>query len=78
MVATPNPALYLAHRLNAVLQRFDHGYLYVRVVDGHGAKILEWTLRATSGSIYVKPALIGCSPVTPVSFVSTPPACPVK
>jgi hypothetical protein len=47
VVATPNPALYLAHRLNAVLQRFDHGYLYVRVVDGHGAKILEWTLRAT-------------------------------
>jgi hypothetical protein len=47
VVAAPNPALYLRHRLDAVLQRFDHGYLYVQLVDRRGAKILEWTLRAT-------------------------------
>lgn len=78
VVAAAHPALYLRHRLDAVLTTFDHGYLYVQVVNRHGAKILEWMLRARMGSIYVRPALFGCSPVVPAGFLRPPPACPVK
>lgn len=77
VVATEHPAVYLRHRLEAVLAPFDHGYLYLQVANGHGAKILEWTLRTRVGSLYVKPALDQCSPITHGGLFKTP-ACPVK
>jgi hypothetical protein len=40
-------------------------------------KVLEWTLRTRTGSLYVKPALDRCSPITHSELVETP-ACPVK
>ena len=77
VVATDHPAVYLRHRLSAVLAPFDHGYLYVQVANGRGAKILEWTLRTRTGSLYVKPALDQCSPIMHSGLITTPP-CPVK
>lgn len=77
VVATDQPAVYLRHRLSAVLAPFDHGYLYLQVANDRGAKILEWTLRSRTGSLYVKPALDSCSPIMHTEFMK-PPACPVK
>lgn len=77
VVATEHPAVYLRHRLSAVLAPFDHGYLYLQVANDQGAKILEWTLRTRMGSLYVKPALDNCSPITHSELIKTP-ACPVK
>ncbi len=77
VVATGHPAVYLRHRLSAVLAPFDHGYLYLQVANDQGAKILEWTLRTRTGSLYVKPALDQCSPITHGGLIETP-ACPVK
>lgn len=77
VVAAEHPAVYLRHRLSAVLAPFDHGYLYLQVANDRGARILEWTLRTRTGSLYVKPALDQCSPITHGGLVETP-ACPVK
>lgn len=77
VVATNRPAVYLRHRLAAVLAPFDHGYVYLQVANDHGAKILEWTTRTRTGSLYVKPALDNCSPITHGGLIKTPP-CPVK
>jgi hypothetical protein len=77
VVATEHPAVYLRHRLEAVLAPFDHGYLYLQVANDHGAKILEWTLRTREGSLYVKPALDQCSPIAHSELIKTQ-TCPVK
>lgn len=77
VVAAKHPAIYLRHRLSAVLTSFDHGYLYLQVASDRGAKILEWTLRTRTGSLYVKPALDQCSPITHSEFIEPPP-CPVR
>lgn len=77
VVTTGHPAAYLRHRLSAVLAPFDHGYVYVQVANGQGAKILEWTTRSRMGSVYVKPALDSCSPIVHGGLVKYPP-CPVK
>ncbi|HEX5172805.1 MAG TPA: hypothetical protein VFV91_01505 [Gaiellaceae bacterium] len=75
VVTARHPARYLKHRLEAVLQTFDHGYLYVQVADRHGSRILEWTTRSRTGSLYVKRALFDCSPVLHGGLVRYP-ACP--
>lgn len=77
VVATNHPAVYLRHRLSAVLAPFDHGYLYVQVANAQGKKILEWTTRTRTGSLYVKPTLDSCSPISHWGSIKSP-ACPVK
>lgn len=81
VVATAvRPAVYLRHRLEALLGVLGHGYRYVEAVDRHGRAIFEWSTRVRAGSsegmLGVPRALQGCSPVA--SWGDPPPPCPVK
>ena len=80
VVATATPAVYLKHRLRNVLQVVGSGRdaSFVEVVDRKGAKVFEFAYVPGEGSLYVRPDLDQCSPVSHGELVGTPPPpCPV-
>ena len=78
VVATAKPAPYLRHRLANAAGAAGHGYLFLEVVDSWGSRILEHTTRATEGTLYVKPRLLGCEPFPLIGFLTRVPACPAS
>lgn len=82
VVATATPAAYLRHRLGNVLHAVGSGRdaSSVEVVNRQGAKIFEFSYApGKGGSLYVRPALDQCSPVTHSELVGKPPPpCPVS
>ena len=81
VVATAKPADYLKHRLANVLQvvRSGRDASFVEVVNRNGAKIFEFAYVPGEGSLYVRPALDQCSPVTHSELQGNPPPpCPVS
>ena len=83
VIATGNPARYLRHRLLGVLRlmRADHN-VYLAVVDQSGRIALEWAVNGdktpNSGSLYVRPALEACSPISASGNIAQPPRCPAR
>ena len=81
VVATGTPAAYLKHRLGNVLQvvRSGRDASFVDVVSMKGAKIFEFSCVPGEGSLYVRPDLDQCSPVTHSELQGNPPPpCPVS
>jgi hypothetical protein len=79
VIAAADPARYLRHGLRRVVRllRQDSG-LYVEVVDGHGRRVLEWSLGGNSGSLFVKHGLERCSPVYALGWPPNLAPCPSK
>ena len=75
VVATRTPAAYLKHRLGNVLQVMHSGRdpSFVEVVNRKGAKIFEFSYVPGEGSLYVRPDLDQCSPVTHSELQGNPP-----
>jgi hypothetical protein len=64
-----DPAPFLKHRLQGFLDRtrFAHRQnVYLRVVDGHGAGVLEWSITGPHGTLWIRPDLFECSPIYPI------------
>jgi len=80
-LAVSDPAPFLKHRLQRFLDRTLLAHrenVYLRIVDGHGGPILEWSLQGTHGSLWIRPDVFECSPIQPISqaYGVTRPRCP--
>ena len=80
-LAVSDPAAFLKHRLKRFLDRTNlprRQDAYLRIVDGRGRPVLEWSYEGTSGSLWIRPSLFECSPIQPISvpFGTTYPRCP--
>jgi hypothetical protein len=80
-LAVSDPAAFLKHRLQRFLDRtrFAHRQnAYLRIVDGHGARVLEWSVEGPHGSLWIRPDVFECSPIQPISvaYGTTYPRCP--
>jgi hypothetical protein len=81
-LAVSDPAPFLKHRLQRFLDRTlltHRDDAYLRIVDGGGDRVLEWSYRARSGSLWIRPSLLRCSPIQPlgVPVGARYPSCPV-
>jgi hypothetical protein len=68
-LAVSDPASFLKHRLRGFLDRtlFAHRQnAYLRIVDGRGASVLEWSVTGPHGSLWIRPSLLRCSPIYPI------------
>jgi hypothetical protein len=91
VVAVARPAYFLRHQLKPIIPQLtangnDIPY-YVRVVDGEGKTVLEWSGRQEKssngkaffyGTGYVKPGLESCSPIATFGRPIGLPPCPSK
>jgi hypothetical protein len=86
VLAVTRPAYSLRHQLKPVLPLLteNQSAYYLRVVDARAKRVLEsyWSpARGAAihpeGSLYVRPSLLGCSPISVVGFGPVPP-CPSK
>jgi len=80
-LAVSDPAPFLKRRLQRFLDQTQlpgHGDVYLRVVDGDGRRVLEWMHQETAGALWIRPALLECSPIQPVGRLlgATYPPCP--
>jgi hypothetical protein len=80
-LAVSDPAAFLKHRLQHFLDRtlFAHrDDAYLRIVDGRGRGVLEWTHRGASGSLWIRRDVFECSPIQPISvaYGTKYPSCP--
>jgi hypothetical protein len=80
-LAVSDPAPFLKHRLKRFLDRTllaHRQYVYLRIVDGHGARVLEWSLTGSHGTLWIRPDVFQCSPIQPISvaYGTTYPPCP--
>jgi hypothetical protein len=69
-LAVSDPAAFLKHRLQGFMDRtlFAHRQnAYLRIVDGHGARVLEWAVQGSSGTLWLRPDVFECSPIQPLS-----------
>jgi hypothetical protein len=87
VLAVARPAYFLRHQLKPILPHLttneNVNAYYLRIVDGRAKPVLEWdgsSLRGapySEGSLYVRPGLKGCSPITALGWSRIPP-CPSK
>ena len=88
LLTVARPAYFLRHQLKPVLPLLTArqgrlGAYYLRIVDGQKKRVLEWTgsslrgSKESQGSLYVRPGLEGCSPITALGWDLVPP-CPSK
>ena len=80
-LAVSDPAVFLKHRLKRFLDRTLLAHrqdAYLRIVDGRGGRVLEWSLKGSRGSLWIRPDLFECSPIQPVGvpYGKTYPRCP--
>jgi hypothetical protein len=80
-LAVSDPAAFLKLRLQGFLDRTLLAHrenVYLRIVDGHGGRVLEWSVRGPHGSLWIRPDVFECSPIQPISepFGTTHPRCP--
>ena len=87
VLAVARPAYSLRHQLKQVLALLteNRSAYYLRVVDARAKRVLEsyWSpVRGAAvhaeGSIYLRPALLGCSPIMIVGGIGRVPPCPSK
>ena len=62
----------------AAIPGLDHVPPSARIVDGHGARVLEWSGEGPHGSLWIRPDVFECSPIQPISqpYGATHPRCP--
>jgi hypothetical protein len=80
-LAVSDPAAFLKHRLRGFLNRtlFAHRQnAYLRIVDGRGARVLEWSVTGTEGTLWIRRDVFECSPIQPISqpYGAKHPRCP--
>jgi hypothetical protein len=80
-LAVSDPAAFLKHRLQGFLDRTlfaRRQNAYLRIVDGHGGPVLEWSVTGPHGSLWIRPDVFACSPIQPISvpYGKTFPRCP--
>jgi hypothetical protein len=80
-LAVSDPASFLMHRLQRFLDRTRLAHrqdAYLRIVDGHGARVLEWSVTGPHGSLWIRHDVFECSPIRPmgVPFGAKYPRCP--
>jgi hypothetical protein len=90
VLTVSRPDYFLRHQLKPILPQLTaNGHAtayYLRIVDGRGKTVLEWSgrpVRSSSGKVFfrgtlhVRPDLEGCSPIVAVGFSIIPP-CRIK
>ncbi len=87
IVQVARPAYFLRHQLEPIIPTLaapgNHRAYYLRVIDVRGKTVLEWSGRPSNGraffhgSLYVRPGLELCSPIS-ASWINYPPPCPSK
>ena len=80
-LAVSDPATFLKHRLKRFLDRTllaRRQDVYLRIVDGRGGRVLEWSFKESHGSLWIRPDVFGCSPIQPISvpYPARHPRCP--
>jgi hypothetical protein len=80
-LAVSDPARFLKHRLQRFLDRTLLAHrenAYLRIVDGHGGRVLEWSVEGPHGSLWIRPDVFECSPIQPIgqAFGTTHLRCP--
>jgi hypothetical protein len=80
-LAASDPASFLKHRLQRFLDRTRLPHrenVYLRIVDGHGAGVLEWSITGPHGSLWIRHDVFQCSPIQPISvaYGTRYPRCP--
>jgi hypothetical protein len=80
-LAVSDPAPFLKHRLQRFLDRtlLTHRQnAYLRIVDGRGARVLEWSVTGPHGTLWIRPPLLRCSPIYPIGVPAGAkyPRCP--
>jgi hypothetical protein len=80
-LAVSDPAPFLKHRLQGFLDRTLLAHredAYLRILDAHGARVLEWSIQGPHGSLWIKPSLLRCSPIYPLGVPAGAkyPRCP--
>jgi hypothetical protein len=80
-LAVSDPASFLKHRLQRFLDRTRLAHredVYLRVVDGRGARVLEWSIQGPHGSLWIRHDVFECSPIYPlgVPVGAKYPRCP--
>lgn len=81
-LAVSDPAPFLKHRLKGFLDRTLLAHrqdVYLRVVDGRGARVLEWSITGPHGTLWLRHDIFECSPIQPISvaYGAKYPRCPV-
>jgi hypothetical protein len=80
-LAVSDPAAFLKHRLQRFLDRTLLAHrenVYLRIVDGYGGRVLEWSVEGPHGSLWIRPDVFECSPIQPIGqpVGTTHPRCP--
>jgi hypothetical protein len=80
-LAVSDPAVFLKHRLERFLDRTLLAHrqnVYLRIVDGRGAGVLEWSLTGPHGMLWIRPDVLKCSPIYPIGLAAGVkyPRCP--
>ena len=80
-LAASDPASFLKHRLQRFLDRTRLAHrqdVYLRIVDGRGGSVLEWSVTGPHGSLWIRHDVFECSPIQPISqpYGATHPRCP--
>jgi hypothetical protein len=80
-LAASDPASFLKHRLQRFLDRTRLAHrqdVYLRIVDGHGSSVLEWSITGPHGMLWIRPDVLECSPIYPIGVPAGAkyPRCP--
>jgi hypothetical protein len=80
-LAVSDPAAFLKHRLQGFMDRTlfaRRQNAYLRIVDGRGAGVLEWSVTGPHGSLWIRRDVFECSPIQPIGrpIGATYPRCP--
>ena len=80
-LAVSDPAAFLKRRLQGFLDRTLLAHrqnAYLRIVDGRGAGVLEWSVTGPHGSLWIRRDVFECSPIQPIGVPigATYPSCP--
>jgi hypothetical protein len=80
-LAVSDPASFPKHRLRRFLDRTLLAHrqnAYLRIVDGRGARVLEWSVTGPHGSLWIRHDVFECSPIYPIGVPAGAkyPRCP--
>jgi hypothetical protein len=70
-LAVSDPAAFLKYRLQGFLDRTLLAHrqnAYLRIVDGRGAGVLEWSVTGPHGMLWIRPDVLKCSPIYPIGL----------
>jgi hypothetical protein len=65
-LAVSDPASFLKRRLQRFLDRTLLAHrqdVYLRIVDGRGARVLEWSVTGPHGTLWIRHDVFECSPI---------------